>query len=203
MVPFDYYSDYLRGTMGASLDLYEEPEAVLEFVQQQAEIGVKALEDLQWARPGNIVEIFMHKGMDGFLSKEHYATFYWEPFMRIVDAIIKKGMIPYLFTEGPYSSRLEFLKQLPPAKCLVHFEKIDIAWAKRELQDVACVTGNFSGWLLESGTPNEVKESVKQLMDDCAEGGGYMLAFDSGMYAGKRANVEALYEAVREYGRYR
>jgi hypothetical protein len=202
MVPFDFYSDYLRGTMGASMDLYDEPDAVYEFVQQQTEIGVNAIQNLRWARPGNIVMIWMHKGMDGFLSDEHYERFYWQPFMHIVDAIIARSMIPYLFTEGPYTSRLKFLKQLPPAKCLVHFEKIDMALAKRELADVACITGNFPGWLLETGTPERVTEEAKRLLDACAPGGGYMFAFDGGMYAGKRANVEALYATVKEYGRY-
>jgi uroporphyrinogen-III decarboxylase len=122
--------------------------------------------------------------------------------MKIVDAIIERGMIPYLFTEGPYTTRLKFLKELPPAKCLIHFEKIDMALAKRELAGVACITGNFPAWLLETGTPQQVTDEAKRLLDACAPGGGYMFAFDGGMYAGKRANVEALYQTVKEYGRY-
>ncbi|MDR1714124.1 MAG: hypothetical protein LBR39_08260 [Coriobacteriales bacterium] len=202
MVPFDFYSDYLRGTMEASVDLYEQPEAIEQFVEQQAEIGVAAIKANQWARPGNIGMIWMHKGMDGFLSDEHYERFYWRPFMRIVDAIIERGMIPYLFTEGRYSTRYKFLRQLPPGKCLVHFEQVDMAEAKRELQDVAAIVGNFPSFLLHNGTEQQVIEEAKRLLDACAPGGGYMFGFDGGLYGGKRENVEALYATVREYGKY-
>jgi hypothetical protein len=202
MVPFDFYSDYLRGTMGASVDLYDEPEAVLEFVEQQTEIGVAAIKNNQWARPGNIGMVWMHKGMDGFLSDEHYEQFYWKPFMRIVDAILERGMIPYLFTEGKYNTRLKFLQQLPPGKCMVHFEHVDMAEAKKQLGDIACITGNFPSFLLENGTKQQVIDEAKRLLDTCAPGGGYMFAFDGGLYGGKRENVEALYATVREYGVY-
>jgi hypothetical protein len=202
MVPFDFYSDYLRGTIETSLDLYDNPKVIEEFVAQQTEIGVAAIKSNQWARPGNIGMIWMHKGMDGFLSDEHYEHYYWRPFMRIVDAIIERGMIPYLFTEGKYNTRLEFLKQLPPGKCLVHFEEVDMARAKAALGDVACITGNFPSFLLQNGTRQQVIDEAKHLLDVCAPGGGYMFAFDGGLYGGKRENVEALYETVREYGRY-
>ncbi|MDR3307781.1 MAG: hypothetical protein LBS58_02625 [Coriobacteriales bacterium] len=202
MVPFDYYSDYLRGTMNTSLDLYDHPEEVYEFVLQQTEIGVKAIRDNQWARPGNIGMVWMHKGMDGFLSDEHYEKFYWEPFMQIVDAIIERGMIPYLFTEGNYNTRFEFLKRLPKGKTLVHFEHVDMARAKKELGDVACITGNFPAFLLENGTEQQVIDEAKRQLDICAPGGGYMFAFDGGLYFGKRKNIEALYRTVKEYGIY-
>ena len=202
MVPFDFYSDYLRGTMEASMDLYDAPGVVEAFVEQQTEIGVAAIKANQWARPGNIGLIFMHKGMDGFLSDQHYEQLYWRPFMRIVDAIIERGMIPYLFTEGKYNTRLDFLKQLPPGKCLVHFEQVDMVRAKAELGDVACITGNFPAHLLQTGTRQQVIDEAKRLLDACAPGGGYMFAFDGGLYGGSRENVEALYQTVKDYGKY-
>jgi len=202
MVPFDFYSDYLRGTMATSLDLYEEPDTIMNFIERQTEMGVEAIKANQWARPGNIGMIWMHKGMDGFLSDAHYEKFYWKPFMKIVDAIIARGMIPYLFTEGKYRTRYKFLKQLPPGKCLVHFEQVDMAEAKRELSGTACVTGNFPSFLLINGTKEQVVSEAKRLLDACAPGGGYMFGFDGGLYGGKRENVEALYETVREYGKY-
>jgi hypothetical protein len=202
MVPFDFYSDYLRGTMATSMDLYDRPDEIYEFVWQQAEIGVQAIKNDQWGRPGCFVEIFMHKGMDGFLSDEHYEKFYWQPFMKIIDAILAKGMIPYLFTEGKYTSRLKFLKQLPKGKTLVHFETVDMRVAKKELEGVACVTGNFPANLLINGSRQQVIDEVKRQLDVCAPGGGYIFSFDGTFTGGKRENVEALYETVKTYGKY-
>ena len=202
MVPFDFYSDYLRGTMATSTDLYDRPEDIYEFVEQQTEIGINALKKNQWGRPGCFVEIFMHKGMDGFLSDDHYEKFYWKPFMKIIDVILAKGMIPYLFTEGKYSSRYRFLKQLPKGKTLVHFESVDMAQAKKELEGIACVTGNFPAVLLSNGTRQQVIDEVKRQLDACAPGGGYMFSFDGSFVGGKRENVEALYDTVKTYGKY-
>ena len=83
--------------------------------------------------PGRMCFMPMHKGMDGFLSTEHYAEFYWPYPMKIVNAWIDAGAIPSVYTEASYDGRVEFLKQLPPGKCIVHFEESrDIEMLKRE-----------------------------------------------------------------------
>ena len=52
-------------------------------------------------------------------------------------------MTPYIYTEGPYSSRLEQLTDVPKGKVLYHFEKVDMKEAKRILGGTACIMGNL------------------------------------------------------------
>jgi hypothetical protein len=201
MVPFDWYSNFLRGTMNASMDLYDDPDAVWAILQKVIPVGVGSI---KWAAPrtNRFTYIFMHKGMDGFLSDEQYEKFYWKNFMPQINAIIETGSIPYVFTEGPYNSRFEFLKQLPVGKCVVHFEDVDMAVAKKELAGVACISGNFKYQSLARKTAAEVREEARKLLDICAPGGGYMFDLDGGMYGMPEGNLEALYDTLRTEGVY-
>lgn len=201
MVPFDWYSNFIRGTMNACMDIIRHADEVKDILQTVVEAG---LGSLKWGkpRPGHFHYIFMHKGMDGFLSGDQYEEFYWSYYQPQIQAIVDGGEIPYIFTEGPYNSRLEFLKQLPPGKCVVHFEQVDMAKAKEELGGVACIAGNFPYQSLARKSAQEVADECKRLLDVMAPGGGYMFDLDGGMYAMPEENLEALYGTLRDYGSY-
>jgi uroporphyrinogen-III decarboxylase len=98
---------------------------------------------------------------------------------------------------------MKYLKDLPKGKTVVHFEYIDIVNAKKELKDVACISGVYSAQLLTYGTKQQVIDEAKRLMDICAPGGGYIFDFDGGIYDCKRENLEALYDTIKTYGKYK
>lgn len=198
---YDFYSDYLRGTILASMDLYDNPDEVLAFLDQFSEMQVAEIKKNP-PQPGRIKFMPMHKAMDGFMNEEHYAKFYWPYEMKLINAWIDAGAIPYVYTEAKYNSRIPFLKQLPKGKTIVHFEEIDMEMAKRELRDVACVSGVFPAHLLSTGTKQQVIDEAKRVMDAFAPGGGYIFDFDGGIYEHKRENMEVLFETIKTYGKY-
>ena len=81
-------------------------------------------------------------------------------------------------------------------------ETVDMALAKSKLKDIACISGGFSTNILQFGTPEQVKDEVKRLLDICAPGGGFIFETSSALSHVKRENVEAMFETVREYGKY-
>lgn len=202
-VAFDTLSDCLRGTIDTMADLYEQPEYVhqaIEYFYPGTLYG--ALAQTQHS-PGKMVFIPLHKGLDGFMGSAQYGEFYWPTLKKLVDDLIAHGQIPYVYTEGKYDSRLEFLKDLPAGKCLVHFEDCDMKEAKRLVGDHCCICGGFNARLLSTGTPEEVTEAVKRTLDICAPGGGYMFDVDTTIDDGaKPENVAAMFEAVKKYGVY-
>ncbi|MDR0459658.1 MAG: hypothetical protein LBG68_04225 [Coriobacteriales bacterium] len=200
IVSYDSISDFYRGTIGMSTDLYDYSDEVKQILDEHAKLVLAGLRAR--SNPNRLVFIPMHKGMDGFLSDEQYATYYWPYLMAMVNTIIDAGMIPYVYTEGPYTSRLAFLKQLPPGKCLVHFEGVDMALAKQELGDIACLTGNFEAHFLTYASKEQVIEKTKRLLDVVAPGGGYVFDFDGGLYNAIPENVAACFETIKEYGKY-
>ena len=121
---------------------------------------------------------------------------------KLILAIIESGKVPYIYTEGKYDSRLDFLTEVPPGKVLYHFETVDMAVAKKKLGGIACIAGGFPAALLDWGKPEQVRDEVKKLLDVCAPGGGFIFETSCGMGNAKRENVEIMFETVREFGVY-
>jgi uroporphyrinogen-III decarboxylase len=85
----------------------------------------------------------------------------------------------------------------------VHFEESnDIEMLKREVGATNCISGIYPARLLVTGTKQQVVDEAKRIMDVFAPGGGYVFDFDGGVYDAKRENVEALFECIKDYGKY-
>ena len=201
-MPFDMYSDTLRGTMLTFTDIYDYPDEMEKYLESTLEITLERIAKGKGTNPGERVGMMLHKGFDGFLSDEHYAKLYWSGLKKIILAIIDAGKVPYLFCEAKYNSRLDYLADVPPGKVLYRFEQIDLALAKKKLDGIACFSGGFPSYLLDHGTVQQVENEVKRELDICAPGGGYQFDCDCGLNNAKPENVEAMFKTLREYGKY-
>ena len=144
---------------------------------------------------------WLHKGVDEFMSDEQYARFYWPSLRRYMLALIDAGLTPVIYCEGRYSSRLRHLRDVPRGKVVYDFETIDMARAKKELGDVACIAGNVPNILLAHGSRQDVIDCTKKLIDDCAPGGGFMLDTGALVDDAKAENLAAMFETAEKYGR--
>ena len=201
MVPFDSYSDFFRGTIETMMDLFERPETIENYCKTNLAQVLQSIRMQGQFLKGKWVFMPLHKGMDAFLSGEHYSKFYWSYLQRIIEEIINQGMTPYIYTEGKYDSRLEFLKDVPKGKVVYHFEQCDMVRAKKVLGDTACISGGFSTYLLDYGTRQQVTDECKRLIDGCAAGGGYIFETAHGFDHSKPENVEAMFDTVMTYGK--
>ena len=201
-VPFDGYSDFLRGTILSLEDLYTRPEDVRRYIDATFEQTIAMIKASKGINDGTQVFMALHKGMDGFMSDEQYRKYYWSDLQAIIEEIIKNGMTPYIYTEGDYNTRLDCLKEVTAGKVIYHFETVDMANAKKVLGDTACISGGFPVYLLEHGTRQQVIDEAKRLIDICAPGGGFIFETNCGLDNPLPGNLEALMETVREYGKY-
>jgi uroporphyrinogen-III decarboxylase len=117
-------------------------------------------------------------------------------------ALIEEGITPIFFAEGSYNTRLDIVKDLPRAAAAWYFDQTDMARAKKALGDTCCLMGNVPTSMLMTGTPAEVKEHCRRLIEVCAPGGGYVLAGGANIDAGNPDNLRAMMDAVKEYGVY-
>ena len=155
--PFDIISDFLRGTIGAMLDMYRVPDKLLAAVEQ---IFPMTLQNGLAAKQRGVPLVFipLHKGIDSFMSPDQFKTFYWPTLKRLILALIDEGLNPFVFWEGDCTSRLERIGDIPKGKAVYMFEATDIFKAKEVLGDVVCIRGNVPLSLLIAGTPDDVKE---------------------------------------------
>ena len=142
----------------------------------------------------------LHKGFDNFISDEMYAKFYWPYLRQWIVKLIDEGVVPVVFCEGTYTTRLKYLADVPKGKVIYVFEKVDIREAKRVLGGTACIMGGFPVYTVTHGTPQKIHDQVKEYMDVLAPGGGYIFSLSTSIDNAPRANVEALFEAVERYG---
>jgi uroporphyrinogen-III decarboxylase len=107
------------------------------------------------------------------------------------------------FAEGNYEPRLEIIKDMPRSSMVWWFEHMDMARAKEVLGETACIAGNVPVTVLCTGTPQEVKERCRRLIEICAPDGGYILTGGATMDRGNADNLRAVMEAAKEFGVYK
>ena len=200
--PFDWLGDTMRGTIPILEDMYNRPDKLLQAVDKFLPI---ALENSIKGAEGSgrpFIWIWLHKGMDEFMSNEQYKKFYWPTLQKYILGLIEHGLTPVVYVEGKYNSRLEILRDVPVGKVIYNFESTDMFEAKKILGDVACIAGNIPNYLLGYGTPQEVEEYCKRLIDGCATGGGLIIDSAALIDNAPPENMDALYNTVMNYGIY-
>jgi uroporphyrinogen-III decarboxylase len=200
--PFDALADTLRGTRGIMIDMYQQPDKLLEALERltplMLRLGIE--EALSSGRP--LVFIALHNGASDFMSDKQYQTFYWPTLKKLILGLVNEGLVPFIFAEGSYNTRLETIRDIPKATTIWHFDFTDMAKAKEILGDTACIAGNVPISLLNTGTPDEVKDYCKELIDVAGENGGFIMTSGGVIDKAKPENVRAMIEFTKEYGVY-
>jgi uroporphyrinogen-III decarboxylase len=201
--PFDMIGDMLRGTRGIMMDMYRRPDKLHEAMERQVPIVIDEAVASVNASGCPIVIMPLHKGTGGFMSNKQFETFDGPTFKKVLLGLINEGLVPLPFAEGNYEPRLEIIKDMPRSSMVWWFEHMDMAKAKKVLGDTACIAGNVPVTLLCTGTPQEVKERCRKLIEVCAPGGGYILTGGAAMDKGNPDNLRAVMAAAKEYGVYK
>jgi hypothetical protein len=198
--PFDVVGDSLRGTTGVMMDIYRHPDELLEACEKLTPFMVRAGVATGKANGHPLIFIPLHKGADGFMSDKQFRTFYWPTLKKVIIGLVNEGMVPLLFAEGGYNSRLEVISDLPKGSTVWWFDHTDMFRAKKTVGKVACIAGNVPLSLLCAGTEDEVKQFCKSLIDTVGRDGGFILSTGGGMEGARPENVRAMINFSKEYG---
>jgi uroporphyrinogen-III decarboxylase len=201
--PFDIITDRLRGMRGAMLDMYRQPDNLIKASERVLPLMLAS--GISTAKRTGSTRVFMplHKGAEGFMSLKQFETFYWPTFKGLLLGLIDAGITPCPFFEGDYTSRLEYLLELPRGKVVGHFDRTDIVKAKEILGNHMCIQGNVPSSLLQTGTPQDVRDYCKNLIDVVGKGGGFIMAPRSSIDEVKPENLKTMVDFTKEYGVYK
>lgn len=201
--PFDVIGDTLRGTHGIINDMFRQPDKLLEAIDVITKLMIESVITPANASKGLIAMFPLHKGADGWMSDKQFDRFYWPSLKRVIDALLEEGILPMLFAEGSYETRLESVNEFAKGEVSWLFDKTDMGKAKKILGEKCCIAGNVPTSLMLTGTPKSVKDYCRKLIETCGKGGGYILAGGAQVDNGKPENVRAMLDAAKEYGVYR
>jgi len=200
--PFDFLGDTLRGTRGIVTDLYRRPDDVLAACDRLLPVLLKSVTREAIPQVPPTVFIPLHKGADGFMNEEQFRTFYWPTLRKLCLGLIEEGLVPYLFAEGSYNSRLDIIRDLPAGRTVWHFDQTDMVRAKEKLEGIACIAGNVPLSQLQLGTADEVAVYCRSLIDRVKGQGGFILDVGAGADTAKDENFRAMMDAAKKYGGY-
>lgn len=200
LAPFDFISDMLRGMRGTMLDMFRQPDKLLRAIELLYPLLLGSAISAAKSSGNPRVFIPLHRGADGFMSLEQFETFYWPTLKRLILGLIDEGLTPCPFFEGIYNQRLHYLKELPKGKILGMFDRTDVFKAKEVIGDTMCISGNVPLSLLQTGTPQQVKDYAKKLIDVVGEGGGFIMSSATTMDHAHPELVRVWMEFTKEYG---
>jgi uroporphyrinogen-III decarboxylase len=200
--PFDVIGDSLRGTKGVMLDMFRCQDELMEACERLIPSMIKCAVAACRATGHIMPFIPLHKGADGFMSQEQFKTFYWPSLKKLIVGLVNEGLVPQLFAEGGYNTRLDIISDVPKGRVLWWFDRTDMKRAKETVGRVACLAGNVPLDLLCTGTPDEVRTYCKELIDAAGRDGGFILSSGAGIQGSKPDNVKAMIDFSKEYGVY-
>ncbi|HUV45075.1 MAG TPA: uroporphyrinogen decarboxylase family protein [Dehalococcoidales bacterium] len=134
------------------------------------------------------IEVARLTGVPGaFLVLERGGCFYFPlkvferfeyPYVKkMVEAFVAEGMIVDLHFDQDWTLNLPYLLDLPAKMCICELDsKTDIFKAKEILKDHMCIAGDVPAGLQALGTPGEMEDYCKQLIDVVGKDTGFILS---------------------------
>jgi hypothetical protein len=200
--PFDTLGDTLRGTRAIMLDKFRQPDKLLAAMERLVPIAIEMGVRTAAANNSPVVFIPLHKGADGFLSVPDFAKFYWPTLKATIVGLIQEGLMPYVFVEGSYNQRLQYLAdpEIARGRVLWAFDQTDMREAKRILGDHSCIAGNVPVSLLKTAKPEAVTSYVRDLIEVMGHDGGFILSNGAVLDDAEPENLHAFLDAGKEFG---
>jgi hypothetical protein len=200
LAPFDALADGLRGLTGSLMDMYRQPDKILAacdvLVQEMSHMA------LSIADPLRRYPIFVPTHKPTFMSPEQFDTFYWPSFKKVMEILIDSGYSIRAYLEGDWGNHWHHMREMPKGRVLCDIDtQGDIHQAKKDLEGYQCIAGGVQDSMLILGTPDQVREHVRELCQTLGTGGGYIISGGCNLpYDTKAENLSAMIETVMEYG---
>ena len=201
--PFDILADKLRGYVGLTMDMANQPNKVLAaceaLMPHLCHVG------LTTADPNKQVPIgfWMHRGCVPFVHPKTFDSHYWPTLKPIIEEFWKHGHQTLFYAEGKWRHHFDTFRELPDRSIVFHCDQDDVFHAHRKLHDKFALSGGIPTALLSFGKPKEVRELCLRVIREVAAEGGYIM--DAGAIMQDDTSVEnlrVLTEVTREHGAY-
>ncbi len=201
--PLDIIGDKLRGYLGLTMDLYERPEKVMRACEA-------LMPHLHWvasatADPASQLPIgyWMHRGCVPFVRPDQFADVYWPTVRPIIEELWRGGHQTMFYAEGKWDAHLDAFRELPDRSIVYHIDRGDPLLIHRKLHDKFALSGGVNNVTLAIGTPEQVRQEVRALIETVGRDGGFIMDASAIMQNDTTPeNMRALVEATHEFGCY-
>jgi hypothetical protein len=143
----------------------------------------------------------MERGSNFYYSLEIYERFELPDLKKMIGAFRDAGLITVTHLDTDYTNNLTYYKELPAKSVVVELDGAsDIFKAKEILGGHCCIAGDVPAALTSLGTPEEVEEYCKKLIDVVGKDGGFILSTGCTLPADcKFENLQAMVNTAKNY----
>ena len=201
-IPFEFICGG-RSMTKFFFDLYRTPdkvEAVLDLMLNEFVAQIAATPPVPMGIGGTWLGGW--RAASALVAPKLWNRFVWPHYLKLVDALIAKGITPVLHWDQDWTRDLVRLQELPAKKVILNPDGMtDMRKFKQLVGDRMAMMGDVPASMLAAGTPADVKKYVRELVE-LFEGKGLILCpgCDAPINA-KPENMQALVEAAHEYGK--
>ena len=201
--PFDIIGDKMRGYLGLTMDMYEQPDKVLKACE--ALMPYLCNVSLRLSDPDSNLPIafWLHRGCKPFVSEGVFESHYWSTAKPIIEEFYRHKKQTLFYAEGAWHCHFDEIKKLPEKSIIYHADKDDIFEANKALGDKFCLSGGIPNTLLSFGKREDVAEFCKRVISEVAGDGGYLMDASAIMQNDTKVeNFMEMMRVCREFGVY-
>jgi uroporphyrinogen decarboxylase len=198
---------HVRGVEDFLADMILNPSFVHELIDMCLEYDLEVVR--RAVEMGVDVIVFGDDYADkntSFMSPKHFREFIFPRLKKAIRNAHDCGAYVIKHTDGNIWSIIDQIIEAGPdgLNPLEPVAGMDLGKVKQMYGDRVALVGNIDcGRLLSWGTPEEVRETVRQAIAVAGPGGGYMVSSSNSIHSSvKPENLVAMARAVREFGQY-
>lgn len=186
-------------------DLFRHPEKVLAAseacLEEQIPWGIEMFSSVKQQMKWGYVSLQIGQTTGSMLSPKQFDKFYWPFEKKLINSLVEAGVTPWLHCDSNWDRYIERFLELPKGEVVLDLDGLtDIARAKSILKGHMCISGDVPAALLKLGTPEEVIDYSKKLIDTIGDGGGFILSSGCSVPVdAKPENVKALIDTGKNY----
>ena len=187
----------LRGTENLYMDMYENPTFVKQLVDYLIAPTCQ-FNELQTEAGADIIFFSCSVASRSCISRQLYEEFVHPSHMQVFAHLRSLGCKILYHLCGDWSDRFDLVMDEGPD--IIHVDKIDLAWLKKEYGGKVCINGNVgSATTLLHGTAEQVRQEATDCIAKTAARGGFLLGADCAVPRDTpAANMHAMTQAVME-----
>jgi hypothetical protein len=180
-------------------DMYQIPSTLERVLERMTEALIA--DAIASARETEIPRVFVGAArLTGqLISVPLFERFVWPYLKKTVLDLLAAGITPVLHLDSDWTTNLEYFLELPAGKVAIELDgTTDIFKAHQVLSGHTCIIGDVGAPLFTLGTPDQVQDYCRKLLQEIGGDGGFILG--SGCHIpiqAKHENVDAFFQMTQ------
>ena len=140
------------------------------------------------------------RGASAMVAPKIWDELVWPAMYEMGKACLENDIVPTFHLDQNWDRDIERFKELPAKSFIINTDGMtDLRRARKILGDHAAFMGDVPPQLLANGTPEQVKDYVKSLIDDIGPKGLFISSGCDAPANAKFENMVAMFEAANEW----